>query len=277
VIRLAFRLDDPSPTSHRGLEEDLLAVLEHHGLPCSFAVVPFRTRPEGEIVLDKNRAAHIIEAHAKGLLEVALHGYRHERARIEGVPTEFMGVPYADQVQMITRGKTCLETLLGNPIAGFVPPWNSYDANTRLALQECGLRYISAAKVPPSFHRGAPVYVPLTSHVQEVKAAVEDARRFAAARPAVIVVMHHYDFEEAKQKEAVISLKAFADLAAWLAQQADIKISTLAEVADNLDERQADRQLGQAWWRAHIPYRFRRLMPSLCFTSRPLWRAFVGY
>ncbi len=275
MIRIAFRLDDPSVTSLRSLEEDILALLERHAMCCSFAVIPFRDRPEGEVVLGKS-ASHIIEAHKKGILEVALHGYKHQRTKLDSADTEFAGVPLAGQVDMLTRGKNCLESLLESPVVGFIPPWNSYDVVTLQALKDCGFSYISAGKKPPFSHQSSLGYVPLSCHIRQLRTAIKEARRFKGAQPAIVVVMHHFDFIESKQEEAVTSIAEFADVLAWLSQQDDIKVSTLGEIAVDSGSQQAQRQLQQEWWQVHIPYRFHWLIPTLCFTARSLWHAYLN-
>ncbi len=53
MIRIAFRFDDPSPTSDHVVEKQLIAELQCRELCATFAVVPFSVRPEGRIDLDR--------------------------------------------------------------------------------------------------------------------------------------------------------------------------------------------------------------------------------
>jgi len=137
LIRLALRFDDPSPTSHRGVEEGVLRTLQRSGARATVAVIPFRDGAQGRLALDREQTAHLLAAQARGHVEIALHGHSHRcRGPAHPRPSEFVGVDAREQATLIAEGARHLRGLFGHEaISGFVPPWNSYDDATLAAVQ----------------------------------------------------------------------------------------------------------------------------------------------
>jgi len=270
VIRLAFRLDDPSAISNQEIEARILESLARHGLRATFAVIPFRSEAEATLPLTRERARAMREAVAQGVLDIALHGHSHRNARADGHPSEFAGVPAAHQRELISAGRTFLEAVFERPIRGFVPPWNSYDAATLDALEETGFSHISSnmdhAPMRPTHLRT----LPKTCRLPTLKAAIEEARRFARLEPVVTVIMHHYDFPGGGDKPLFASHDEFDYLLAWVAAQADIHVKTLSELAGELTPAASQRGFRHLRLRDHLPWRYRHWLPDLCAATRPL-------
>jgi predicted deacetylase len=274
MIRLAFRLDDPSASSNQEIEARILESLTHHGLRATFAVIPFRLMADELKPLSRERAQAMREAVAQGVLDVAQHGYCHRDANPGGQPSEFAGVAAARQRELIGAGKTLLETVFERPIRGFVPPWNSFDAATLDALEAMDFSHLSSnmghAPMRPIRLR----MLPLTCRLAELKAAVGDARRFARLAPLVTVVMHHYDFPGG-DNPMFRSHDEFDALLAWVAGQADVRVKTLSELAAELTPGASQRGFRHRRLRDRLPWRFRHWLPSLCTATRPLLSALI--
>lgn len=250
MIRLAFRLDDPSVTSDRKLEEGIIQHLSAHSLKASFAVVPFRFIGEEKIPLTGSRASHMIDARRRGVLEIALHGYTHTRTANSTTdkPTEFMGLSTSQQLALIGEGKGLLEELFGCGVNGFVPPWNSYDAKTLAAVQQLGFGYVSAGRSVVRPPKGLAV-IPFTCRIDEVEQAVLEARGYRD-RPAIVVaIMHHYDFVEAGESKPRTDLARFGALLEWVSRQPDVDVVTLAGMAASLTDKDRLHMLYYQRWK----------------------------
>jgi peptidoglycan/xylan/chitin deacetylase (PgdA/CDA1 family) len=139
-IVIAFRNDDLSLFSDPVLEGNVLDVFRRHGIPQTFAFVPFPGRhltpPASPVIVDS-----LQRWQREGAIEVALHGYEHEKSpRAAG---EFDGVPYERQRRMIGEGKRFIDSVLQIDVCMFAPPWNQCDRNTLLACRDAGIRFFS--------------------------------------------------------------------------------------------------------------------------------------
>ncbi len=270
MIRLAFRLDDPSATSNREIEARILESLARHGLRATFAVIPFRGEEATPLPLTRERARPLREAVEQGVLDVALHGHSHHDNNPGGQPSEFAGLPASRQRELISSGKDLLEAIFERPIRGFVPPYNSFDAATLAVLEQAGLSHLSSnMRYAPMRHTSLRL-LPLTCHLPELKAAIAEARRFSRLQPLVVVVMHHYDFPGG-EAPVFSDFAEFDALLAWIAEQKDVQIRTLSQLAEELTSTASQRVFQHNRLRDHLPWRYRHWLPSLCAASRPLW------
>lgn len=269
MIRLAFRLDDPSASSNREIEARILAAMARHGFAVTFAVIPFRAGAAGEQPLTREQAGAMLAAVAAGRLDIALHGYAHRDANPGGKPSEFAGLPAARQRELIAAARDHLEALFGRRIGGFVPPWNSYDACTLTALEQLGFDHLSSdthhAPTRPTTLRT----LPLTCHLPRLRNAIAEARRFARLAPVITVVMHHYDFPGGSSPVFGHD-DEFADLLAWVAAQDDVRVLSLSELAAELGVAASQRVFRHLRLRDRLPWRFRHWLPDLCCATRPL-------
>jgi peptidoglycan/xylan/chitin deacetylase (PgdA/CDA1 family) len=231
MIRVALRFDDPSATSDHALEAAIFQKLERHGVPITVAAIPYRQRNGDYVALSADHAGHLLQARRAGVIEIALHGYSHEErgGSARGAPSEFAGVPAAEQRRLIEAGRAVLKDAFGCNIAGFVPPFNTCDAMTVAALHDLGFTYLSAGLDAPRDPKLA--WLPRSCQMVDIQAAVVAARRDAWLGPVVIGVMHHYDFHESGSPQARIDLAGFAERLAWIAAQPDIEVLTLDGLA----------------------------------------------
>jgi peptidoglycan/xylan/chitin deacetylase (PgdA/CDA1 family) len=278
MIRVALRFDDPSATSPRALEEEVIASLERSGVAATFAVIPFSETPNGLVALDESNAAHLLAAHRRGAIEVALHGHSHGSHNGQGKLSEFAGLSIAVQSTLLREAIAHMRELFGATAArGFVPPWNSYDAATLAAIEGLGLDYISAGEWHAPDYRGPLVDVPRTCQLADLESAVDEARKYSRlAPPSVIVVLHHYDFAESGADGATLNMRVFIDKLAWLKQQADVLTMTVGEIVES-------RSTGASIWptkrwlrKEHLPWRLRKRLPKYCLVDAPIWRLLLA-
>jgi peptidoglycan/xylan/chitin deacetylase (PgdA/CDA1 family) len=274
MIRVALRLDDPSETSHRAVEAGILDALRSHGACATFAVIPFRMVDNQLMALSTTRALPLIEAAQAGVIEVALHGHAHARFHPESaIPSEFAGRPEADQDALITEGRSHIESVFGQSVIGFVPPWNSYDVATLSVLERQRFHYVSAGLNITDGYSGELKLLPLTAHLRDVPAALAEARRFHKAGPVIVVVMHHFDFVESGVDGGSIDLQGFAALLANLSAQPDVTLCKLADVSTSFSHTVSS--IRQHRLRSRYSY-LRRLLPRHCILNAPLWQALLA-
>ena len=257
-----FRFDDPSPVSSRSLEERVLGIMRRHGVPLTAGFIPAHCSGTQTITLVDSDLSVWKEAHASGLVEICQHGWLHAANRLQPNPSEFAGLPFAAQSEMICLGKQAVEAAFGVPVAGFVPPFNTLDSATVAALTSNGFAYISGGLVPP-FRGVSPIaLLPQTCHLPQLRDALAEARRLPYKRPIIVVAFHHYDFVESGSARPLIDLPRFESLIAWLTGES-VWIATLDQLATS--HRVDDAWLRVAAWniRSRLHWRLRALLPQL--------------
>lgn len=261
MIHVAIRFDDPSVTSNRVVEQGVIDALRNTGLVATFAAIPF-VRMNGELVpLDADNAGHMVSAVNEGVIEIAQHGFCHQRAFEQDPPSEFVAVPLHEQQALVKSGRDRLQFVFGTRPTGFVPPWNTYDRNTLTVLALDGFDYISAGWRGPAPSIFA--NIPRTCQAYQVREAIESLRASNHAG-AVVGVMHHYDFAESTSDSAVWNLAAFETLMIWLKHQPDVTVVTLGQLTriysrHELNQAMRTRRLG-----ACLPWRWRLRIPDKC-------------
>jgi peptidoglycan/xylan/chitin deacetylase (PgdA/CDA1 family) len=269
MIRLAFRLDDPSETSNQLIEAGVINVLRRHRATATFAVIPYRMVDGEQIELSAARAKPLVEAALDGVIEIALHGHTHQCiSPAPAPPTEFAGRPENEQCQMIAAGRTHLENIFGRRATGFVPPWNSYDEATLSALEELGFEYLSACPIQHALPNRVKS-LPLSTRLTDLPEALAEAQRFRHARPVIVVVLHHYDFAESGAKDAITDLAGFERALAMIREQKNVQILSMSELAATLGIRPAQLKRRQHWLRYNT---LRPWLPKRCYLDAPLWR-----
>lgn len=272
MIRIALRLDDPSPTSDHALERGILDVLGELHIPATFAVVPFAQAEEKLLPLSAENAPHLVEANARGHIEMAQHGFAHEclTGAGAGAPSEFWKVPVDEQARRIDIGRGRLEALFGKPMAGFVPPWNTYDAATARLLAERGYLYLSGSLSTPPDRSPAFRLLPRSTDIHHLRQAHAEARRRPFLPATIVVIMHHYDFQEAADKPGRLSLAAFRETLAWLQAQPEVRFMTLSQLADSMSVAHSWSMYARHLRKARLHWRLQRLLPSHQLYTRPL-------
>jgi peptidoglycan/xylan/chitin deacetylase (PgdA/CDA1 family) len=270
LIRLAFRFDDPSETSNQAVEAGVIEALRRNQACATLAVIPFSMVDGQKIALSAARAQPLVAAMREGIVEIAQHGYMHQRRNPEPAsPTEFAGLPRDEQTTLIQSGHEHLKSLFGRCIKGFVPPWNSYDGETLVALDALGFKYLSAGQkhIP---HLLKLKTIPLTAHLNDIPAVLHEARHFRLANPVIVVVVHHYDFTESGSSNPITDFAGFDRMLRMIREDQRVRICTLGELANHLNTDTCQLMRHQHWAR----YRYiRHLVPKSSFLDAALWKS----
>ncbi len=231
---VVFRYDDYSNFSPIRFEEALIEVFRTRGMSCAFGVIPFACKDQLDIEsTDKSRLsaakARLLKKGLKeGAVELVLHGHSH-RARAgrphDLPPSEFVGLGFQAQKQLLGEGKAHLEELLQVEVKLFAPPWNSYDLHTVSALEELRFECLSAG---PRFgavkKRGALRYLPATCLLPSLREVLNTDQNRADNEAVIVALFHAYDFVEVEPDRGVMSLADLKELLEWMIAREGVKI-----------------------------------------------------
>ncbi len=198
-ISVVLRYDDYTARSPLALERELLAGVERLGSSVIVGVVPFwreANPPEnGTAGLSREKIELLADYAARGIAELAVHGYRHLDQALPGAKSEFAGVPSKVQAHWVREAKHAVETAFGRPVAIFVPPWNRHDEHTVAALEAAGYGVLSSSQTQPVLADAALSYLPGTVYPQDFAATIDALRADGQCGGLVVVTSHPYDFE----------------------------------------------------------------------------------
>lgn len=277
MIRIALRLDDPSPSSDHALERQLLGVLESLRIPLTAAVIPIGK--EGLRVAADN-VPHLHAAHAAGLLEVAQHGLSHDplSTSLTGIPSEFADLGEEEQRRRVRTGRELLEQVFQARITGFVPPWNTLDANTVVVLAEEGYSYVSISSETRLWRLPAALRIqPHTCNIRQLEAAYMHAKRRPNADIAIIAILHHYDFYDfyGSEKTRAVSMESLAGTLSWLAEDPQVEFTTLGGIAGGMTIQQCWKAYQRRCRIVRMHWRLRQLFPRYQLLTQPLWHYLI--
>jgi len=274
-ISVALRFDDPSEISNVEIEKKVIAILKKYGLTATLGVVPFSRVERDLVALSASRAAHLIDAQQEQIIEIAQHGFCHDdcTSSTSGIPSEFLNLSASIQSTYIRRGLRHLESLFGNIIQGFIPPFNNYDDNTISALKEAEFKYVSGSFDAPSNHKLATL--PGTCLLSSLRAIIESIQKKRTINQTVIAVMHHFDFSESGSNKAWLSLSDFDTLMAWLAAQPDVHVFTLGMLVDRMGQTKTRRALNNYRLFRMLPWRIQRHLPTGSLIIAPPWQVIL--
>ncbi len=141
-----FRIDDPQPywQSHK-LKRAIDLFLEEK-VPVTLGVIP-KVMNKSTVLEYPSFISYIkdlVYLHGD-LIEIAQHGLTHLALSKVGGGSEFAGLPFHKQLEMIKKGKGILESI--DPeikLKSFIPPFDTFDNNTLEAVRELGFIAFSA-------------------------------------------------------------------------------------------------------------------------------------
>ena len=143
-----IRLDDASPYMDAKKWQRMEDLLDRYGITPLVGIIPANADPE---TMDKEDPLFWEKAHRwvnKGW-KMALHGYKHVCATYSGGlnpvhhRSEFAGLPYAEQRQIISNGYAILKEH-NLEVEWFFAPSHTFDADPLRAIKDCTpIKYIS--------------------------------------------------------------------------------------------------------------------------------------
>jgi hypothetical protein len=228
--------------------------------------------PQAGIPLTPAKAEMARQAMAAGAMDAAQHGYSHQRQSYgRDWYTEYEGLDYDSQLEKIEKGKVFLEKILDTKITIFVPPYNSYDANTLNVLERLNFHCLSASLRGQTTPSTSLKLLPETCTLAQLRDVIRNARKIADYYPIICVMFHQYDFigiddtPEAEKIHYKTSLNEFKNLLSWIASQNDMRIKSIHQLLqENVDlsmQRFINNKyylglahLKPAWWPPHYGF-----------------------
>ncbi len=287
-IAVIFRYDDYNNDSPTDIETKMIQALKSQNLSATFAVIPFtavQDQVPGETAvpapLSVNKADILRAGIDAGVLEVAQHGYSHqsirEAADYDGplfgedfygdTRTEFAGLDYERQVEIIAAGKSLLEETLEVEVSCFIPPFNTYDSNTTRALEDLGFECLSAGRTGIPIQSSKLKFVPNTCELRHLKMAIETARRTSGGTSLIVVLLHPFDFVEFDKERGRYSFEEFEEYLVWIDTQDDLRVITIKEAIESINDLNMARF--ESYYSFHVSSTFHLLPPILDFLPYP--------
>jgi hypothetical protein len=264
-ITVVLRYDDYSTVSPTEIERRLFEALSRRSLALTVGVIPAvcegevrDIRPQRSLPLSEAKVEVLKAAAARGRIEIAIHGFTHQTRASSALPSELLGLGLEAQLQLLKSGRDIVDGAFGGHSRTFIPPWNSFDADTVIAAERCGFDVLSAGSPMVVETRSAIKFLPATCELEEVDDAVVAARKCGAKSPVVVALIHPYDFTEVDPQRGIFSFQEFESILDWIVDQPDLTSMTLCAAADRagpLDSAQYAR------WRELRSARTMHLVP----------------
>jgi Polysaccharide deacetylase. len=252
MITVFFRYDDYSPVSPLDVDSGVINVMQKHNMCCTFAVIPavkggddYHPGDRDEFVLGEEKLELLKNAIHEDVVDLALHGWNHRThdAALPGAPSEFQGLPFDVQATRIRRGYEFFKQQIGVVPNIFVPPWNTYDVNTLLGLEQIGIGCISADRISPVIKSSLICYAPITVEMDSLRLAIENARTINDPEPIIGVMLHPYNFYESKDSRCFMNLADFECDINWLAHCSDVRVKSIGSLVESGHKLSAKRFL----------------------------------
>ncbi len=291
-LAVAFRYDDCSSRSNVEAELALLEVFRSHAARITFAVVPYvcshdghSTEPQPDLPYPPEWATAFDPFLNDSTLEPALHGLKHQNELRGGHPwrSDFVGVGYSEfygldsetQAEKITRGADYLEEMFEVRPRIFVPPWNSYDQSTVVALGKCGFTCLSAGARGEAPDSPALAFLPATcDNVARLREVVRLWQEKGSPEAALVVMLHASLFDGSKARTDSV-LNEIGSTLGWLDGQKSVRVLSLGQALNEWPKYTAERfrqynHYRKAWY--VVPKGWQPLPPELYLESPELAR-----
>jgi len=270
-IYVVFRYDDYSNWTSTTLESKIIELFATYDASCTFSIIPLSDTldyttpgPQNLVPLNSEKADILKRAIESGTIEPAQHGYFHLPVS-KRVGSEFLGLPYATQMKMISEGKKALESSIEEEVHVFCPPFNTIDHTTLRVLDDLGFSCLTAASRHGIVNTHAEMrYVPATCEMLQLQKAVKRARTNHADIDIIVIMFHEFDFIEMDAKRGSFIFQDFEAILAWATQQSDLKVATFKEVISVCN---ADAEMFMANRRVHC---VKSLLPGRLWPSDSL-------
>ena len=165
-MKIAVRLDDITPDMDYDKFNKMKQLLDTYQIKPLIGVVPFNE--DKNLMRNPKREdfSDFLQELVKEGWMVALHGYEHLYSTDKGglFPlnqySEFAGIPYGKQEEMIAKGKAQLFHW-GVDTDIFMAPAHTFDRNTLKALKKNGFRYVTDGFGKQPYVRKGLVFLPI--------------------------------------------------------------------------------------------------------------------
>ncbi|MHC4925718.1 MAG: DUF2334 domain-containing protein [Planctomycetota bacterium] len=152
------RADNPIRQQIWQAEQQMEVLFKTYNMPYVVGVIPRANihdqQPDSSVLEHVHASLHddpekvefLKQGIQDGRIEIAQHGYTHtNHSDADSPPSEFVGRKHQHQLEGILAGRKILcETLDLKTIDAFIPPCNTWDNNTAVAMKQAGFNTLSA-------------------------------------------------------------------------------------------------------------------------------------
>ena len=139
ALDIIFRYDD-FRLQEDSLQDEMIEMFAEENIPLHIAVIPYNqdTTP----ILEESESVKRVKVlQQQGILQIALHGFCHKGETYQG---EFLALNEHEQRFRLEKGSLLLDSIFGEHVHIFIPPWNRYNQITLDILADLGYNIISS-------------------------------------------------------------------------------------------------------------------------------------
>ena len=186
-MRITIRMDDITPDMDWAKFNRFKSILDAKGVRPLIGVVP--DNKDKKLAIDPPREdfwQYVAALQQKGWI-VAMHGFNHLYTTRDGGifpigdKSEFAGLPYHQQDEMIREGKRILRSN-GITTAFFMAPSHSYDKNTLKALRMNGFNKITDGFGSGPYESEGIIFYPIS---------ISKARTIESRQDGIVTFVYH--------------------------------------------------------------------------------------
>lgn len=139
ALDIVFRYDD-FRLQKDSLQDEMIEMFAEENIPLHIAIIPYNqdTTP---ILQNGVSVERVKELQRHGILKIALHGFCHKGETFQG---EFLSLNEQEQRFRLEMGSKLLDSIFGEHVHIFIPPWNRYNQITLDILADLGYNIISS-------------------------------------------------------------------------------------------------------------------------------------
>ena len=190
ALDVVFRYDD-FLLKDDSLQNKMIEIFAEEQVPLHVAVIPYYadTMP---ILYEGEAVRRIKELQQQGILQIALHGFCHKGETVKG---EFLSLSKDEQFFRLKQGSQLLDSVFGEHIHIFIPPWNRYNQTTLDVLADLGFYIISSELTDNQItsDNRFQYYPEGIDHPNKLPSLIS---RNANREGLVVCMFHRYDFSD---------------------------------------------------------------------------------
>ncbi len=233
-----FRDDDAEPWYKLATLKAVNQVHIDKNVPVTLSIIPHPapSMSGNELLGDAGFLNYLKTISTNKLFEFAQHGYAHRDATGSVYKSEFYGLPYARQYEIIKRGQSDFQSALNVTPTTFVPPFDRSDDNTVQATKALGFTEYSTAVsdfgITHGYRNGMRIDVVSIvlddgGTLQSLKDKTDRLLNDAHTSDTIIVLYHYWSFGGPSGTISNFKIKLLSDYIDYLNNRGDVTFTNL--------------------------------------------------